>query len=119
MRGLFLLILLMPITAPALAQRVNADVSCRPTPQALAYDCRIVLKHARNGTPVPGAELMVGADMPSMPMAHNVKPVPATPGKAPGEYDARIALEMHGEWALRLQVSGPVRDIVVKKLRFE
>lgn len=119
MHRLLFLFVLMPIAAPAAAQRVNADVECKPTAVALAYDCKIALKDARNGAPVAGAALSVGADMPSMPMAHNVKPVMATPGKAPGEYDARIALEMHGEWALRLQVSGPVRDVVVKKLRFE
>jgi len=67
---------------------------------------------------VSGAEVSVGADMPSMPMAHNVKPVKAKPGAAPGEYDARIELEMYGEWALKLNVRGPARDVIVKKLDF-
>jgi hypothetical protein len=53
-----------------------------------------------------------------MPMAHNVKPVKAKPGAAPGEYAARIELEMFGEWALRLNVRGPARDVIVKKLDF-
>ena len=63
-----------------------------------------------------GVEVSVGAEMPSM--AHNVKPVKAKPGAAPGEYDARIELEMYGEWALRLNVRGPARDVIVKKLDF-
>lgn len=119
MHRLLLLLVLLPFAAPALAQRVDANVSCKPTAVVLAYDCTILLKHARDGSPLAGAMLLVGADMPSMPMAHNVEPVIATPGHAAGEYYARIALQMRGEWALRLRVSGPVRDVIVKKLRFE
>ena len=104
--------------AAALAQRLAADVDCKPTQHDLVYDCRIALKEAKSGQPVAGAELSVGADMPSMPMAHNVKPVKATPGSTPGEYAARIELEMYGEWTLKLNVRGPVRDLVVKKLEF-
>lgn len=104
--------------APAAAQRLAADVDCKPTKHDLVYDCRIALKEARSGQPVSGAEVSIGADMPSMPMAHNVKPVKAKPGAAPGEYDARIELEMYGEWALKLNVRGPARDVIVKKLDF-
>jgi hypothetical protein len=28
----------------------------------------------------------------------------------PGEYQTRLALEMHGDWALRLTITGPLRD---------
>ncbi len=72
---------------PAAAQRLAADVDCKPTKHDLVYDCRIALKEAKSGKPVSGAEVSVGADMPSMPMAHNVKPVKAKPGAAPGEYE--------------------------------
>lgn len=109
---------LLAAAAPAAAQRLAADVDCKPTRHDLVYDCRIALKEAKSGKPVSGAELSVGADMPSMPMAHNVKPVKAKPGAAPGEYAARIELEMYGEWALRLNVRGPARDVIVKKLDF-
>ena len=116
-RALALLVLAAAPMA-AVAQRLDAEVDCRPTKTDLVYDCRFVLKEAKTGKPVNGAELAVGADMPSMPMAHNVKPVKATPGKAPGEYRARIELEMFGEWALKLNVRGPARDVIVKKLDF-
>jgi hypothetical protein len=109
---------LLAAAAPAAAQRLAADVDCKPTKHDLVYDCRIALKEAKSGKPVSGAEVSVGADMPSMPMAHNVKPVKAKPGAAPGEYDARIELEMYGEWALKLNVRGPARDVIVKKLDF-
>ena len=57
--------------------------------------------------------------MPSMPMAHNVRPVQATAGPEAGTYRARLTLEMHGDWALRIDVTGPVRDRIVKVMRFE
>jgi hypothetical protein len=62
---------------------------------------------------------MVGADMPSMAGAHAVRPVAASEEAEKGTYRARIALEMHGDWALRLDLSGAVRDRVIKLLRFE
>jgi hypothetical protein len=116
-RTLVLLVLLVPAAAalPAYAQRLDAEVDCKPTKHDLVYDCRVVLKEVKSGRLVSGALLSIGADMPSMPMAHNVKPVRAAPGAAPGEYTARIELEMFGDWALKLNVRGPVRDVIVKK----
>jgi hypothetical protein len=115
MRRAIALLALAAAAAPALAQRLDAEVHCTPTKHDLVYDCRFLLKEAKSGKPVGGADVSVGADMPSMPMAHNVKPVRAAAGKTPGEYTARIELEMYGEWALRLNVRGPARDVVVKK----
>ena len=57
--------------------------------------------------------------MPSMPMMHNVRPVAATPGAQAGTYQARVTLEMHGDWALQLNLSGPLRDRVVTAMRFD
>jgi hypothetical protein len=105
--------------AGAADTRARAEVSCAPTAKALQYDCTIRLTDARTGAALPGVGLTVGADMPSMPMAHNVRPVRATAGKEPGVYTARVALEMYGDWTLRLDLSGPVRDRIVKPMRFE
>ena len=99
--------------------RAKADVSCRPGTEQLHYDCIIKLANSRTSAPLSGLTLMVGADMPSMPAAHNVRPVKATEDPDKGTYRARIVLDMHGDWALRLDVSGAVRDRVVKVLRFE
>lgn len=115
MRILLLLLLLLP--GPALAQKVGAALSCKAAGTDFIYDC--VIRLTRDGKPLSGAQLSVGADMPSMPMAHNVKPVKARPGRQPGEYLARLDLEMPGEWAVKLRVSGPVRDLIVKKVKFE
>ena len=109
---------LLPMPADA-DERKAAEVECTPVEQqALVYDCMITLKGKRSGTPVVDAEFSVGADMPSMPGAHNVRPVPAEPHGMPGTYRARIELEMTGEWALRLDFTKPSRDRLVKKLQF-
>jgi YtkA-like len=98
--------------------RAKADVACQPAPGVLQYDCVIKLVNARTGEQLTGVTLMVGADMPSMPMMHNVRPVKATPGQESGTYKVRIVLEMHGDWALQLDLSGPLRDRVVTIIHF-
>lgn len=102
----------------AAAERAKAEVECAPTGKKLVYSCTIALAGRKSGDPLEGAKLVVGADMPSMPLAHNVRPVTAAPGDKPGMYTATIELEMHGEWALRLDVSGPTRDRLFHKMHF-
>ena len=102
---------------PVLAQRVQGELACKPTTTDFIYDCRIKL--SRGGQPLPGAAVTVGADMPSMPMAHNVKPVKAKPGKVPGEYEAKLDLEMLGEWAVKLRLGGPVKDQLILVYEFD
>jgi hypothetical protein len=99
--------------------RAKADVTCQPTGEPLQYDCTIRLTQARTGAPLTDVTMMVGADMPSMPMMHNVRPMKATAGRESGSYEARLDLEMTGDWALRIDLTGKVRDRVVKVLRFE
>ncbi len=111
-----LFLILASLAAPAMAQRVKADMSCAHTGTDFVYDCVIQIK--KGTEPVSGLSVMVGADMPSMPMAHNIKPVKARRGNAPGEYLARIDLEMAGEWAVKLRLSGAVRDVVVLRYHF-
>lgn len=57
--------------------------------------------------------------MRSMPMAHNVKPVTAKATGTPGEYHARLTLEMYGDWALQLKIGGPIRDQLVEVRNFD
>jgi len=105
------------VAPPAHAQRADASLACRATATAHVYDC--VLTLSRGGKPLQGAGVVVGVDMPSMPLAHSVAPVTATPGAAPGEYHFRLALEMHGEWAVKLRLSGPVRDQLILHYDFD
>ncbi len=100
------------------AERPRADVECTPTDQKLVYDCMIMLTGKKSGRAMDGVEFTVKADMPSMPMAHNVKPVKAMPTGKPGRYHARIELAMHGEWVLKMDVSSPARDIIILKMHF-
>jgi len=100
-----------------LAQTPQADLRCVATGEDFVYDCSIMLM--RGGRPLEGADVTVGADMPSMPMAHSVRPAKAIPGTKPGEYKARLDLEMLGEWAIKLRLDGPVRDLLVLHYEFD
>lgn len=113
--GLGLAALLGP--PPAAAQRPTAEVACAAAGPPFTYDCTIRLR--RGDRPLEGAEITITADMPSMPMAHNVRPVVARAGQAPGEYEARLELDMLGEWAIRLRLGGPVRDLLVVHYEFD
>jgi hypothetical protein len=107
----------LPVAALA-GERVQANVDCATTDKALVYDCMIMLQGKKSGQPIDGAEVVVNASMPSMPMAHNVRPVTAMPMGGPGSYHAQLELQMYGQWALTLDVSGPTRDRVVETLQF-
>ncbi|HVL57123.1 MAG TPA: FixH family protein [Burkholderiaceae bacterium] len=108
----------MPQTATAQV-RARADVSCTPAGDPLAYDCTVRLTDARSDAPLSGVSLSIGADMPSMPGVHHLRPAVATEAQPAGTYRTRLVLDMHGDWALQINLSGPVRDRVVKVLRFE
>jgi hypothetical protein len=99
---------ILALPAPAGAQPVQAKLDCKLTDTDFVYDCRIRLQ-----PPTSGVRISVDADMPSMPMAHNTVPVTAEPGNAPGEYRATLDLEMPGEWAVTLRLSGAMRKELV------
>jgi len=61
---------------------------------------------------------VINADMPDMPMAHNVRPVIATESETSGSYQATILPEMRGRWVLRLTISGPLQDVVIMPMDF-
>jgi hypothetical protein len=100
------------------ADRARATVTCKAAAEKFAYDCIFKLTNARTGAALDNARVTIGADMPTMPMAHNVRPVTATATGAPGEYQARVTLEMYGDWAVRLTIAGALRDQLVEILNF-
>jgi hypothetical protein len=110
----WLVALAVLLSTQAFAQRIEARLDCKYTGKDFVYDCVI-----RLDPPTDGVHVTVGADMPSMPMAHSVKPVKAKPTKTPGEYRARLDLEMTGEWAVKLRLGGPVRDQLVLHYEFD
>lgn len=104
--------LAMAMGGAALGAPLQASLDCRPAGGGPVYDCLIRLADA-NGAPVTGASFTVNADMPSMPMAHNMRPVPAVPHGAPGVYQARLALAMYGAWRIKLNIARPAPDRIV------
>ena len=113
--ALFLIFFAAPLLAHA--QSPQAELRCKATGEDFVYDCIITL--SRGGRPLAGAEMAVAADMPTMPMAHNVRPARARPGAKPGEYKARLDLEMLGEWTIKLRLDSPVRDLLVLHYEFD
>jgi len=94
------------------------EVICNPTDKQLVYECMFKVMGKKNHQPLVDAEFTIKADMPSMPMAHNVPPIQPEPTEKPGVYHGMIELEMLGEWALKMEFAKPVRDIVIKKITF-
>lgn len=112
----------MPAWYPQAAHgqvRARAEVTCVYAGQVLEYDCTIKLANARSGEPLSGLAVSVGADMPSMPGMHSVRPVKAAEQAEKGVYRVRLELEMHGDWAVQIDLRGAVRDRVIAMLRFE
>ncbi len=109
---------LMYFSGATAAERLAAKVACTPAKVRLVYDCLITLSGKKSGQRIEGVQIVVGADMPSMAMAHNVRPVRAVPTGKPGVYKFRLALEMRGLWALKIKVSGARRDLIVRRFRF-
>jgi hypothetical protein len=111
---------LVSASAPAAlaADRAKVAMTCSAFGAKFAYDCTLHLTNARTGAAVDGAYIVLGADMPSMPMVHNVPPHELKPTGKSGEYAARIQLDMHGPWAIKLRITGALRDEVVEVYEF-
>jgi hypothetical protein len=105
--------------ATAATPRPQADLRCEAHGTGPLLDCTVRLRDGASGAPLQGAQLTLGATMPSMPMAHSVKPMPAAPTGTPGEYRATLELEMLGIWAVQIDIATPVRDRIVRPLRVE
>ena len=100
------------------AERPRVDVACEPTNERLIYACTFHVVGRKSGEAIDDADFSVSADMPSMPMAHNVRPIAPERMAKPGAYHGKIHLEMMGEWALKMTFKKPVRDIVIEKMMF-
>lgn len=114
MLGLVLLMQALPgYSQPA---RARVDLQCEAHGAGPRIDC-IVRVQRPDGTPLEGAALTVGANMPSMPMAHSVHGVAARPGGKTGDYVVSLDLEMSGVWALEIDLVTPVRERIVRVVR--
>ena len=101
---------------PSWADRIHAEAHCAQGDTEQVYDC--VFHIAKNHKPLEAAEFGVLAEMPSMPMAHNTRPVPAHPMEEVGTYHAAIEIVMDGVWVLKLIFEEPQRDLIVVQTQF-
>jgi hypothetical protein len=91
------------------ADMTTTQTTCMAHEQALTYMCKVNL--SQHGQPVTGVVISVSADMPSMPMAHNVKPVLAMPvADVAGQYMFVLELKMEGAWRLVYNITSPFVD---------
>lgn len=102
--------------APPEPLAVEARVSCVSETHALRQLCTVALSDRKTGRPVEGATVTLHADMPSMPLAHSVRPATARPGAAAGTYHGTLELEMTGRWVVAVRISGPVNDQITHAL---
>ena len=106
-------------TGPALAKdRAAVKIECKETETSRVFECLLHLSGKKNRNAIDGAKVTVKADMPTMPGAHNIPAATAAPAGKPGAYSFRMHLDMYGIWAVKVTVTGPLRDIVVQKIEF-
>ena len=114
---LFISTYLIPFYIHKTFAKTMSDVKCNSTEEKLVYDCMIYLTDTKTKEKISGAKFVVSADMPSMPGAHNIKPVIAH-SMGLGSYHVRLKLDMYGEWVLKMDFTKPRRDRIVKKMIF-
>lgn len=114
---LSLALLLCAELASAAQPRPAVDLQCIAFGAGPQLECTVRLRSA--GAPLAGAQVTLGASMPSMPMAHSVKPATAAATGQAGEYRGRLELEMNGVWAVQVDIAGPARDRIVRTLRID
>ena len=100
------------------SSRPRVDLKCVAFGTGPMLECLVTVQR-RDGTPLDNIQMTLGALMPSMPMAHTIKPVKAAPTGKPGEYKGTLELEMSGVWTVDMDLSGPVRDKVARNLQVE
>ena len=96
----------------------KSQTECTATSKKFQYNCNVLFINKKE--PMSGYSGIVGATMPSMAMAHNVRPSKFTEKEGmAGHYEFTIQLEMLGEWMFQYDISQPKRDSVMEKLIFD
>ena len=114
-----IVVLALMSTAPTLLYAVTtkSQTDCKATSKRFQYNCNV--SFLQKTELMSGYSGFVGAKMPSMAMAHNIKPVKFLEKEdMAGHYEFTIQLEMLGEWMLQYDISIPKRDRVLEKLIF-
>lgn len=100
-------------------QPLDMQLAVEPTGTHLERELTIFLLDRATGDPVVGARVLVGADMVTMPMMHDVEHVHVMPGDVPGQYKARIRFEMPGEWVVTVAVTGARSARFTRKIQVD
>ena len=96
----------------------KSQTECTATSKKFQYNCNVLFMNKKE--PMSGYSGIVGATMPSMAMAHNVRPSKFTEKEGmAGHYEFTIQLEMLGKWMFQYDISTPKRDRVMEKLIFD
>ena len=123
MKNLFfppiIVVILASITPTVLySMMTKSQTECTATAKKFEYNCNVLFLHKKK--PMSRYSGIVGAKMPSMAMAHNVKPVKFTEKEGmAGHYEFTIQLETLGQWMFQYDISTPKRDRVIEKLIFD
>ena len=100
------------------AGALNSKTECTALSKRFEYQCIAII--FEDGEYLIGQKGTVGATMPSMSMAHNVKPVIFKEIKnMSGHYSYTIQLEMHGVWMMAYDILEPIRGRAMEKLNFD
>ena len=96
----------------------KSQTECTATSKKFQYKCNVLFINKKE--PMSVYSGIVVATMPSMAMAHNVRPVKFTEKEGmAGHYEFTIQLEMLGEWMFQYDITNPKRDRVLEKLVFD
>ena len=109
--------LLLTALPAAAAERTTVDIACIPGGGRLAYDCTIIVRDARTQAPINHVDIVVEAA--TSTTDRGLPPTRAPAAGGPGTYRLRLTLPAHGDWTLRLRLSGAVNDLISERLRFE
>ena len=111
----------LPLLSPAIALGASipqVTVDCHANGEGPLLTCYVTVKDA-NRRAISDADITLKAHMPSMPMAHSVKPIKAAAVDQNGRYRATLQLQMPGIWAVEVDVRGPVRERVISRIDTE
>ena len=109
------------LISPAIALGASmpqVTVDCHAHGEGPLLTCDVTVKDA-NRRAISDADITLKAHMPSMPMAHSVKPIKAAAVDQHGLYRATLQLQMPGIWAVEVDVRGPVRERVISRIDTE
>lgn len=111
----------LPLLSPAIvhgASMPQVTVDCHAHGEGPLLTCDVTVIDAKRRA-ISDADITLKAHMPSMPMAHSVKPIKAAAVDQNGLYRATLQLQMPGVWAVEIDVRGPVRERVISRIDTE